>query len=236
MTMSGQRARCPTGLPALAIARGYTIATESRPFVARPSWANMPYMPLRLALVASLAVVAITRPSVAGGKETYVFQVTRVDLADGVPKDLARQVTARVSKAIDAHGEIDGEMPVGAPDAEAKPEELKAFLKKRRQRAFKVNLEVTEYATSVEPGKGTDQVLTVRLALKMFGETIPDRVMAFTGDGSATVKVEIGKDLRPRDQEYANDQALEVAIDGAIKTSIARLREPPPSKKQPKKR
>jgi hypothetical protein len=196
----------------------------------------MPTMLVRMALAAVIAVVAAPEVAVAGGKETYIFQLTRVDLADGVPKDLSRQVSSRVGKAIETHGEIDGEMPAGAPDAEARPGELKAFLKKRRQRAFKVNLEVTEYATSVEPGKGTDQVLGVRLALRMFGETIPDRVMAFTGDGSAWVKIEIGKQLRPRDQEYANDQALEVAVDNAIKTSIARLREPPPSQKKPKKK
>jgi hypothetical protein len=195
----------------------------------------MPIMRLSFLLLA--AVLAVPLRAEAGAKETYILQVTRVDLAKGVPEALTRQVSSRLARAIEAHPDLDGEMPRGAPDPAAEPEQFKAYLKKRKQRAFKVNVEVTEYASTVEPAKGGDQLLTVRVELRVFGETIPDRVMAFTGDGSATIKIEIGKQLRPKDQDYANDEALDLAVADALKTSIARLREPPPSQqKKPRKK
>jgi hypothetical protein len=198
----------------------------------------MPAMrPSGIALVCLALLVAVPAAARAAPKETYIFELTRVDLAKGVPADVARQVSARLAKAIDAHAELDAALPAGAPNPDAAPEPFKGYMKKHHQRAFKVNVEVTEYASEVEPatkGAKGDQLLTVRVALKLFGETIPDRVMAFTGDGAAAVKVEIGKTLRPADQDYANDQALELAIADALKTSITRLREPPPSQKNKK--
>jgi hypothetical protein len=42
--------------------------------------------------------------------------------------------------------------------------------------------------------------LVVRLGLRTFGETFPERVMGFAAEGSATIKVDVGKKLRPADR------------------------------------
>ena len=63
--------------------------------------------------------------------------------------------------------------------------------------------------------------------LRTFGETIPDRIMAFSGSGSAQVKVDIGKKLRPADTEYANREAATLAIAEALERSIKKLQEKP---------
>jgi hypothetical protein len=70
----------------------------------------------------------------------------------------------------------------------------------------------------------------------MFGETYPKRVMAFTGDGSATVKIDIGKKLRKRDTDYANEEAMKLAVADAIAASIAKLKAPPEKTKKKKRR
>jgi hypothetical protein len=185
---------------------------------------------LRLAACAALALGLATPRVVDAAPETYIFLVSRVDLAaKGMPRPLADAVKAELAKAIDAHPELDGALPAGAPDPERAPDAFTAYLARRKQRAFKVNVEITDYASEIEERAGRDRVLTVRVALKLFGETMPVRVMAFTGDGTATIKIEIGKTLRDKDRTYADQQALELAVSDAIKTSIERLREPPPS-------
>jgi len=193
------------------------------------------------AVCASLAVlvaVAGARPAHAKSRDSYIFLISRVDLGSGVPKEIEAQVVARLRAAIAAHEELESSLPAGAPDPEAKPQKFKSYLKARRQRAFKVNVEVTQYSTNVEQasaGRGkTGRYLTVRVTLRLFGETVPDRVMAFTGDGSATIKLEIGKEPRPRDREEANSAALDEAVASAITHSLRKLNEPPPSSKKGK--
>jgi hypothetical protein len=190
---------------------------------------------LAVALAALAGALALEPAASAKPAETYIFLVSRVDLAKkDMPRTLEKQVQDEVTKAVEAHAELDGAMPAGAPDPEVKPKDFKSYLNKRKQRAFKVNVEVTDYERSVVPRDGRDQLLSVRVALRIFGETVPDRVMAFTGEGSATIQIEVGKTVRDKDRTYADQQAIEVAVGDAIATSIKKLREPPPSQKKKK--
>jgi hypothetical protein len=188
-----------------------------------------------------VALVGLLAPGLAQAKprETYVFLISRVELGKEVPAEVEEQAATRVNAAIAAHDQLEAALAAGAPDPEAEPKKFKSYLKARRQRAFKVNVEVTVYSMAVEQasaGRGkTGQYLTVRVELRLFGETVPDRVMAFTGDGSATVKLEVGKNVRPRDREEASSAALDQAVAGAIEQSLRRLSEPPPSQKKKRK-
>jgi hypothetical protein len=192
------------------------------------------------ALVATLALAALSPAGTASAKsgETYVFLVSRVDLGQGVPKEVEGQVVARLGAAIEQHDELEARLAAGAPDPEAAPQKFKNYLKSKRQRAFRVNVEVSQFTSEVEPAtrglhgqppSKNSQYLTVRVALRLFGETVPDRTMAFTGDGSAAVKLEVGKTVRPRDREEATSAALDQAVASAIAESLARLKEPPAS-------
>jgi hypothetical protein len=190
------------------------------------------------AVLAALTLVAAAADRAAAGPkkgERYVFLVTRVEPAKGVAASVVAPATARIASAIDVHPDLDGALPAGAPDPEAQPAEFKRFLEARSLRAFKVNVELTEYAADVEQREGRGALLTVRVGLKMLGETVPDRVMGFTGEGTAAVKVEVGKRVRPADRTYADEQALDLATADAIKMAMTRLREPPPSQRKPKK-
>jgi hypothetical protein len=188
-------------------------------------------------LVALTLAAAADRAAASPKKgERYVFLVTRVEPAKGVAAAVVAPATARIASAIDVHPDLDGSLPAGAPDPETKPTEFKRFLEARALRAFKVNVELTEYAAEVEQREGRSALLTVRVGLKMLGETVPDRVMGFTGEGTAAVKVEVGKTVRPADRTYADEQALDLATADAIKMAMTRLREPPPSQQKPKKK
>jgi len=194
------------------------------------------------ALVALAALVG-DDPAWAKSRETYVFLISRVDLGKDVPKEVEKLLLARLGAAIADHEELEASLGQGAPDPESEPQKFKKYLKSRRQRAFKVNVDVSQFSSQLEPVRGgprgqaarkNSQYLTVRVSLRLFGETVPDRSMAFTGDGSATVKLEVGKTVRPRDREEATSGALDQAVASAIAESLTKLQEPPPSTKKKK--
>jgi hypothetical protein len=187
------------------------------------------------ALLGCLAALALPGPAQAkkrAKKATYVFLVTRVDLREGIPAKLEGLVRQRLAAAIDEHEQLEGELGDDAPDPAADPQAFERYLERKRIKAYKVNVEVTSYEREVEENdKKAGSILTVHLSLRLFGETVPQRVMAFTGDGSATIKLEAGKTLRSRDDQVAHEDAAELAVADAIATSIRKLEQAPKKKK-----
>jgi len=192
---------------------------------------------LAAALAVLAAGIALAPASAAAkSKETYIFLVWKVGLENKTPKELSEMVSTRLHAAIEANKDIDPAVPQGAPDPEKEAEKFKAYLKARNKRAFRMNVQVTQYSQTVEAaaGKPGTQYLTVRVALRLFAESFPQRGLALTGDGSATVKLEIGKTASEADKKEANSSALDQAVQTAIEQLLVKLREPPPS--QPKKK
>lgn len=191
-----------------------------------------------LTFAALVALVATSAPSSAEAKKgtKYVYVVSKVEAAKGVAAAPIEQVRSGLDKGMAKSDEITGQLPDGAPDPKAEPKKFKKFLKKKRLRAFKVNVEIIAYEKSVETKERGFKRVGVHISLRLFGETIPDRVMAFAGAGSATVKLDVGKKVRPADEKAANREAIEVAIEDAIATSLKKLAEPKRKKKKRKKR
>lgn len=194
---------------------------------------------LNRARASGLVIAAVLLASAtAGAKERtrYIYRISNVSAADGVKAPLG-EIRAGLAAGIAKTAAIAADLPVGAPDPQSKPAAFKKFLKRKNMRAFKVNLEVTEYSREVETTDAAGhKSLTVRVKVRLFGETIPDRVMAFAGDGSAAVKMEVGKKVRPADDKAANHDAIEVAIEEAIGESLRKLAQPPPSKRKRKRK
>ena len=188
-------------------------------------------------LIASLVAVASAALLVSGasaGKKAknYLLQVTTIDLADGTPDDIELLLAKQLTTSIEAHDRLVATAGKDAPDPAVEPDKFKEYLKKNNLEAFTVNVQVLSYEHVLEkmPEPRTGQHLTVRIAVRMFGVTMPGNVMSFTGEGSATVKLELGKKLRKRDSEVANHDAIELAVENALADSIKKLDEP---KKKP---
>jgi hypothetical protein len=183
--------------------------------------------------IALAALLIISSSAEAKGKrETYVFMVTRVDLADGVKANdkLTPLVKLKLAAAIDSHKKISATLPKGAPDPKTEPAKFKRYIKRKRLRVFKVNVEVTEYSAELEEdAERKTRRYVVRLSLRMLGEVIPQRTMAFTGDGSATVKIDVGKKVRKADKRYTHEEAVTLAVGNGIAESLRKLALPPPS-------
>lgn len=201
----------------------------------------MPAMNRRLASVAActaatLLVSGLLARDASAKKETYIFLLADVELGKSVPKEVDAQVTTRLTAAIEAHPDLDPTVPKGAPDPDTSPAKFKSYLKLKKRRAYKMNVKISEYSQTVEeaPSKPGSQYLTVRVSLRLFAETYPDRGLAIHGDGSATVKLEIGKTVRQADRIEANSSALDQACSDAIGQVLIKLRQPPPKKKRKK--
>ena len=109
---------------------------------------------LRSTLVVAAALGALAPgPAQAKPRETYMFLLSRVDLAKGLPADLEAPVTARVGAAIEAREGLAAQLPRARRIRRQRPEKFKDYLKARRHRAFKVNVEVTQFAAESEKGR-----------------------------------------------------------------------------------
>lgn len=187
-----------------------------------------------LTLLALFALVATAQA--APKVKKYHFKLADVTAKPEVQADDAQasvpRVEAVIKKTFETHPQLVGTIE-GAPDPIAKADAYRKFLtKKGLSAAFLVTVEVTEASIEIVPmeGKPNSQRIVVRVGVHLLGETIPGRTMGFTGDGQATIKVEVGKKIRDKDKEYTWDQASQAAVDDAMKTVFKQLAIP--AKKQ----
>ena len=190
----------------------------------------MPTMTLRpaLSLAALVALlVGLGSSAEAAPKKKYYFELAAVTAKPEVKADVAKTATARVEasvkKAFDAHPQLV--KLEGQPDWRTSSEPYRKFLtKKGLAGGYLVTVELTDASEEVQPmDKPNSQRLVVRIAIHMLGENIPGRTMGYTGDGQATIKVEVGKKIRDRDREYAWEQAAESAVADALTTVFKQL-------------
>ena len=163
-------------------------------------------------------------------KKRHVFVVTTIDLPTGAPATLEALLHRQIGKTIEAEPQLLGALPEGAPPVDESDKGLQGntafrkFMKKKNLKAYKVTAQVTSFEQTSAPNtKKPGNIIGCSIKLRMFGETIPDRVMAFSGDGSASVALEVGKKIRERDTEFAINDALELSINDAVATSLKKL-------------
>ena len=191
---------------------------------------------LGLALAAVIVIGAADAE--AAPKTTFVFDVYKVKLRGTFPAKVEAAVREQLAKQIASNPRLVAEVPEGAPSPKTDPKGFTAWMTKRKLRAFKINVEVTEYEQRVEdaPGSKRGKMIVARIALRIFGETVPDRSMAFTGDGSATIKIGVGSRVRDRDKKVADRESSELAVADAIAMSIKKLDSGAAKKKKKKRR
>jgi hypothetical protein len=105
-------------------------------------------------------------------------------------------------------------------------------MKKKKLRAFDVTIKVTAWEREVLPPKEgkTGQILKQHVAVSLLGTSPPDNTLSITGDGMATIAAEVGKNIRPKDEEYVIGSALDTALGQAVENALERLAAGPPAK------
>jgi hypothetical protein len=156
---------------------------------------------------------------------------SKASLDPTLEKLVLSRLTAEVNKQLGAHPQLVTSLP-DAPDARGDAIVYRRYLTKRGlSGAFLLRVELTSASQEIEPldsssGGRTGQRLVVRLSVHMFGETVPGQTIGFAGDGSSSIRQGIGKTLRPRDEEYTWQSAVELAVSDAITTSLKKLAAP----------
>jgi hypothetical protein len=191
---------------------------------------------LLLLIVSCFALAA--RPAAAGKPKHYYIELIGVTAAADLPASSADAIPiaqAEWSKVLAAHPQVVSTL-IGAPDPKAQGKAFKKWLtKKKIAGAYRMNVEITSYEEELEDKDAAvnqEKRLIIRLGLRTFGETIPDRVMAFAADGSATIKVDVGKKLRDKDRTFAITAAVEGAVGDAMAASLTKLALPLPKPKK----
>lgn len=192
--------------------------------------------PFAFLLAAGAALAVVAGPADAKPKpKKYHFELEDVRAAKDVTADLGTEVTPRVKaqteKLIENNAQIVVNLAGTPPDPTSDANGFQKWLAKNKiEGAYKVTVEITAATEEVEAveDKPNTQRIVVHLEVHMFGETMPQRKMGFYGDGSSTIKEEIGKKLRPKDRDAAWDDAATEALTKAIEESLTKLAVPPP--------
>ena len=199
--------------------------------LARDVSSGMMRAPMKtLGLVAVLAALAtMSSVAVAAPTKKYHFELTAVTPKAEVKPDVGafakERVEAEVKKQFEKHPRLVGTLD-GAPDPRTNPDAYRRFLTKRGiSGSYLVTVEISEASEEITPmeGKQNSQRLAVHLAIHLLGETIPGRTMAFTGDGSAIIKQEIGMKLRDKDRTFVWDGVTESSVQSALDQAFKKL-------------
>lgn len=180
---------------------------------------------------ALLALAILTGGTTAeAAPKKFHFELAAVTPKSAVKPDVAKaavpRVEAQVRKTFETQPQLVAKLE-GAPEKDKADAYRKYLVQKGVSGAYLVTVEITEAAEELQPmDKPNSQRFNVTIAVHVLGETIPGRTIAFTGDGRAKIKQEIGKTLRPRDREYTWDQAAEIAIADAMQTVFKQLEKP----------
>ncbi len=185
-------------------------------------------------VIALVSTTALARPKAA--PKRYYFKLYDVTAAPAVASDVAAMATPRVKAQAEKLMAENPQLVVfhdGDPDpAKAAPAFTRWLAKQKLASGHKVSIQITSATEEVEQvlEKVGTQRIVVHVELHMFSETMPQRKMGFTGDGSSTVKLEIGKKVRLKDREAAWDEAATEAMNKALGESLTTLGQPPPRK------
>jgi hypothetical protein len=154
----------------------------------------------------------------------YYVVVRGVDEAEGVNSGIRDEALKLFSAELGRHPELTLEAPPGLP---TEPEALKAALKAKKLKALEVTLRilsVTQELNPPPPGKRF-RVLVRGIKLAVFGDTLPDKVLAIGGDGDAQVGVEIGAETNAdKEGKPALLDATKEAVKQAVDMTVAKLK------------
>ncbi len=193
---------------------------------------SSPRVFLAWAVVAVIFAGTVNKQAEAAERVLFIYVVNDVAIAKGVANAPLAEVELALRSAIEKNSTLTTTLPADAPDPKRKPDEFKRFMAKKRLQAFRVNLEVTGYKKVIDNAPSGRARVSVHIELRIFGETLPQRVMAFAGAGSATVQLDAGKRVRAIDEKAANTKSIRAAVSQALDQSVTKLTASDPKTKK----
>jgi hypothetical protein len=173
-------------------------------------------------ILVALVAFAWAVPASAEGVK-YLVKVRGVLESPGVTSGFVDEARALFLEELKKHPELTLEWPAGLPE-EGEP--LKQALKAKKLRAFEMTLKILDVKRGIHPPPAGKQyrVITRGIKLAVFGDTIPDHVMAIGGDGESTLSAEIGKAANEeKEGKSLLADATKAAVAQAVDMTVSKL-------------
>jgi hypothetical protein len=125
----------------------------------------------------------------------YIVRVRNVVVESGganLPEGFTERAKLLLIDELKKHDAFTLEWPAGLPD---QGQELGEALRKRKLRAFEVTLKILDVKSALDPPPPGKQYRIIKRGIKLsiFGDTLPEKVLAIGGDGESSVAAEVGK-------------------------------------------
>jgi hypothetical protein len=154
----------------------------------------------------------------------YFVKVRNVIEAPGVQSGFVDQAKNLLVDELKKHDAFTLEWPADLPADD--DEALITALRKRKLRAFEVTLKILDVKRGLDappPGKQY-RVLKRGIKLSIFGNTLPDKVLAIGGDGESQVATEVGKQADiDKEGTALMAEATKEAIRQAVEMTLNKL-------------
>lgn len=175
----------------------------------------------------SLCVATLLLASASPALAARFYVVVRgVEDAAGVHSGIKDEALKLFTKELGRHPELSLTPPPGVP-ADAAPEALKAALKKLRMKGLELTLRILSVSQALNPPPPGKQyrVLVRGIKLSVFGDSLPDKVLAIGGDGESQIGAEVGANanLEKEGRPVLLDATRE-AIKQAVDMTVQKLR------------
>ena len=184
---------------------------------------------MRLTLVLSAAVAATVTAlatPIWAATPKYYFQLQPVKAGPEVAADLKRYTGESLTAELASRPEWASDI---GPSGQAAPGSdrtaLVAELKKRSLRGFDVTARIEKLKQEVKdpkPGARNKQ-LAVEIQLTVFGTTIPDAKLAFSGDGQSRSEAEVAERRLAADTAETTKDVIKDAIRQAVDQAVLKL-------------
>ena len=177
-------------------------------------------LPLLLLPLAWPALVASPAAAAAGPK--YFFQLREVKAGPQVDAEL-KAYAGEALKA-DLAGRSEWASDIEAPS----PEALLAELNKRKLRGFNVTVRIEEIRKEVQPPKegGRLKQVAINVRLTVFGTTVVEEKLAFSGDGEAGLQAEVSEKRIDAETASLTKDAIKDAVKQAVDQAVPKLSMP----------
>jgi hypothetical protein len=184
---------------------------------------------MRIPRTASAVAIALGLSSMAMAAPAKFYVVVRgVEDGEGVRSGIKDEALKLFTDELGRHAELTLTAPPGLPVTDDH-EVLKEALKAKGLKALEVTLRILSVTQVVNPPPTGKQyrVLVRGVKLSVFGDSLPDRVMAIGGNGESQVGAEISAhaDLDKEGKPLLVDATKE-AIKQAVDMTVAKLQLP----------
>jgi hypothetical protein len=185
---------------------------------------STPVLSAAVAALAAVLVLGASQARAAGPK--YYFQMQPVKAGPEVDADLKTYTGEALKTELASRPEWASDIgPSGAAGPGTDRSALVAELKKRNLRGFDVTARIEKLKQEVKdpkPGAQNKQ-LSVEIQLTVFGTTIPDAKLAFSGEGQSGSQAEVSERRLHADTAETTKDVIKDAIKQAVDQAVLKL-------------